>query len=95
MAINVKCPNCGSSKVQLSNEEKKHGCFWFLIFGWYFIFWVIFKYIIGLMVLLCFDWWMAIIKKSSGKGYIWKSRRFFGGRRRIYYCHDCGKNFRA
>lgn len=35
MAINVKCPKCGSTKVQLSNESSKHGCLYMvlLVFG--------------------------------------------------------------
>ena len=36
MAINRKCPKCGSTKVQLSNERSKHGCLFVILFGiWY------------------------------------------------------------
>lgn len=40
MALNQKCPKCGSTHVQLSNVESKHGCLWFILFGWLFLFWV-------------------------------------------------------
>lgn len=95
MAINVKCPKCGSTKVQLSNEIKKRGCFWFLIFGLWYACWVMVKWTIGFMLLILYDWWMAIIKSSQKKGYVWQSKRWFSGRSKIYYCHDCGYNFRA
>ena len=80
MALNQQCPKCGSNRVQLSNVESKHGCFWFLI---------------GLMVFMLIDWWLAIIKKSQGKGYVWKSKRWFSGRKKTYYCHDCSYNFKG
>ena len=36
MGINKQCPYCGSTYVQLSNEETHHhGLFWWLFFGWY------------------------------------------------------------
>ena len=95
MAINTKCPKCGSTKVQLSNEESKHGCMWFILLGWLFLIWVAIKWCIGLMVFFLYDWWVAIIHKCSGKGHVWQSKKLFSGRRRIYYCHDCGYNFRA
>lgn len=95
MAINRKCPKCGSDKVQLSNERSKHGCFWLIFFGWFYLIWVMIKWIIGLMILFLFDWWMAIIQKVRKKGYVWQSKKWFSGRKQIYYCHDCGYNFRA
>lgn len=95
MAINVKCPKCGGTNVQLSNVSKKHGCFWMLLFGIYYFMWLMIKWMIGFCILICVDWWMAIIKKSQGKGYIWRSKGWFSGKRNIYYCHDCGHNFKS
>ena len=95
MSVNARCPKCGSTKVQLSNESSKHGCLWFILLGWFYLIWAIFKWMIGFMILCCYDWWMAIVKKASGKGHVWQSRRWFSNRRRIYFCHDCGHNFRA
>ncbi len=43
MALNRKCPKCGSDHVQLSNEKSKHGCFWTLLFGVVYICWVFIK----------------------------------------------------
>ncbi|MBR0466348.1 MAG: hypothetical protein IJJ40_02495 [Clostridia bacterium] len=95
MAINKKCPKCGSTHVQLSNERSKHGCLWFLIFGLYYIGLLFVKWIIGFMIFCFYDWYMSIIKKSTGKGYVWKCRKWFSGNKRVFYCHDCGYNFKA
>lgn len=95
MAINRKCPKCGSTHVQLSNEGKKHGCFWFILFGLYYCILILIKWMIGFMIFICYDWWVAIIKGIRKKGHVWQSKRWFSGRNQIYYCHDCGYNFRA
>ncbi len=94
MGVNVKCPKCGSERVQCSNERSKNGCLWWALFGWFYWIWLLFKWILGFIVLICWDWWMAIIKKSMGKGYVWQSKRLFSGKKRIYYCHDCNHNFK-
>ena len=95
MAINIRCPQYGSSRVQLSNESSKHGCLFTVLFGVYFIFWLLIRWCIGILLLIFYDWWMAILYKVQKKGYVWQSKRWFSNRRRIYYCHDCGHNFRA
>ena len=95
MGINRKCSRCGSTHVQLSDERSKHGCLWLILFGFFYLAWIIIKWIIGLMVFLLIDWWMAILRDLQGKGYQWKCRGFFSGTKQIYYCHDCGFNFRA
>lgn len=64
MGINRKCPKCGSEKVQLSDNTKNHGCLWLCLFGTIYIFWLMIKWTIGFMILIFFDWWMAIIKKD-------------------------------
>lgn len=94
MALNIKCPRCGGVRVQLSSERSKHGFLWFLIFGVLYLVWIPIKWTIGLTILL-FDWWMAIIKGIMNKGYVWKSKGFFTTTKKLYYCHDCGYNFRA
>lgn len=95
MAINKRCPRCGSEKVQMSNERSKHGCLWAILFlGWYFI-WIMFKWMIGFTILMVYDWWMAIVKNVQGKGHVWQSRKWFSGVKQAYYCHDCGYNFKA
>lgn len=95
MGLNRKCPKCGSEKVQLSDNERKHGCLWLALFGSLYCIYLICKWIIGFSVLIFFDWWMAIIKRKQNKGYVWKSKKFFSGRSRYYYCHDCGYNFKV
>lgn len=95
MAINVKCPKCGSGKVQLSNESSKHGCLYLILFGWLYFMWLLVKWCIGVMIFICYDSWMIFLHKSSGKGHVWQSKRWFSNRRKIYFCHECGYNFRA
>lgn len=76
MAKDVKSPKCDSTEVQLSNESSKHGCFYIVIFGvWYFMF-LMYKWTFGIMLLVCYDWWMAIVRKVSGKGHVWKSKKW-------------------
>lgn len=91
----VKCPKCGSVKTQLTSNKSHHGILWIILFGFWYIFWISIKWCIGLMILTCYDWWMAIIKKNQGRGHIYQSKRWFEMRTREYYCHDCGNNFRG
>lgn len=95
MALNRKCPRCGSTKVQMSSERSKHGCLWLILFGIYYICWIMIKWMIGFMLLIMLDWWIAIIKAAMGKGYVWKCKGWFSGVRRYYYCHNCGYNFKV
>lgn len=93
--LNKKCPKCGGEHVQLSNERSKHGCLMTIVFGIYYLMLVIVKWCIGAIVFICYDWWMALVKKQQKKGHVWQCRKWFSGNKRIYYCHDCGYNFRA
>ena len=95
MGINRKCPKCGSAKVQLSNERNKHGFLWFILFGTIYAIWWLLKLMIAVVVFIYWDWWFALIQKSRKKGYVWISKRIIENRSKIYYCHNCGHNFRA
>lgn len=95
MAVNVKCPKCGDTHVQLSNEANKHGCLFTVLFGVYYLAWIAVKWMIGICVFMCYEWWMAIVHQLGGRGHVWQAKRWFSNRRRIYYCHHCGHNFRA
>ncbi|MCR4885410.1 MAG: hypothetical protein K5919_00655 [Clostridiales bacterium] len=95
MAINRTCPKCGGKHVQLSSERSKHGCLWTVLFGIYYVCWVFIKWIIGLLVLILYDWWMAIVKACIRRGHVWQCRKWFSGTKRTFYCHDCGYNFKA
>ena len=95
MSADRKCPKCGSEKVQLSNVKSKHGCLWLILFGVFYVFWVLIKWMIGIALLCCYDWWMAIIKAACKKGYVWQSKKWFSGSKKVYYCHDCNHNFTA
>ena len=95
MGINYRCPKCGSTHVQVSNEKSKHGCFWAICFGLLYFMWLICKWTVGFLFLIYYDWWMAIICKANGKGYIWHSAKWFSTKKRICYCHNCGHNFKA
>ena len=46
------------------------------------------------IVFMFYDWWMYIVKRIQKKGYVWIAKRFIG-LKKVYYCHDCGYNFRA
>lgn len=95
MSLNKKCPKCGSEKVQLSNVRSKHGILWLILFGLFYISWIILKWCIGFTMLIFIDWWRAIIAKSNNRGYIYLSKGWFSGTKKIYYCHDCSNNFKA
>ena len=95
MGLNQRCPKCGSTMVQLSSDRRGMGCLWFVLFGIWYVLWVIFKWIIGIYVFLLYDWWMAIIHAAMGKKHIWVCKKLFIARRRTYYCHTCGHNFKV
>ena len=95
MALNKKCPKCGSSKTQLVDNKSKHGFIKLILFGMYYMLWYMCKVMFGTIIFLCYDWWMAIIAKSQNKGYTYASKRWFTFSNKIYYCHDCGHNFRG
>lgn len=95
MSVNHKCPQCGGTHVQLTSERSKHGCFWLILFGVYYVFWIMIKWIVGLLLFLLYDWWMAIVHACCGKGHVWQCKKWFSGVKRVYYCHDCGNNFKA
>lgn len=95
MSINKKCPKCGSTKTTITSERGKHGFLWFILFGLVYGCWWLFKAMMALVVLICFDWWYALIQKSQGKGYVWLSKRMIQNSSRIYHCEKCGNNFRG
>ena len=39
MALNKKCPKCGSTKTQLVDNKSKHGFIKLLLFGMYYMLW--------------------------------------------------------
>ena len=53
--VNVKCPRCGSTHVQLSNESNKHGCLMTILFGVYYLAWLLVRWTIGLCLFLFYD----------------------------------------
>ena len=95
MARTPRCPKCGSTHVQLSNVERSHGFLWFILFGWIYLIVLPIKWSIGLALLVCIDWWMAMLKASQNKGYVWKCARWFTGKKNTYYCHEFHYNFKG
>lgn len=93
MSMNPRCPRCGGLHTQLTNEWHHHGCLWTILFGVWYLLLIFVKWMIGIVLLFCLDWWMAILKALFGKGYVWKSKRWFEHTVRTFYCHDCGCNF--
>lgn len=95
MGINKKCPKCGSEKTQLTHIKSKHGFLKFLFFGIWYMLYIFYKWMIALTILICYDWWRAIIAKNSGKGYVWVSKKWFDINKKFYYCTNCGHNFKG
>lgn len=95
MSTNKKCPKCGSTKVQLSSENSKHGFLWLILFGIYYAMWWMCKLIVAMCVFLFFDWWYALINSNQSKGYVWLSKRILQNKTKLYYCHECGHNFKG
>lgn len=95
MSLDRKCPKCGSTKVQLTQDKSKHSLIKLIFFGIFYIVYLMYKWIVAFAVLICYDWWMAIISKSKGKGYTWKSKKWFSLSKKTYYCQACGHNFRG
>ena len=91
----MKCPKCGSTKIRLVRYERKLTWLWLIIFWAVYPFWLLIKGTIALMVLAYYDWWMYLIKKHQGKGYIWLSKRMIQNNRKIFFCNNCGKTFRG
>ena len=62
MGLDIKCPKCGRTSVQLSEERGKHGCLYFILFGSLYIIYLFCKWTAGFGILILCDWWIAIIK---------------------------------
>lgn len=95
MPLNRRCPKCNSTRVALTVQQSKHGCLFFFLFGLYYLAWYFVRCGIGFILFLTLDWWLALLKYAQGKSYVWKSKRWFSNRRRYYYCHECGHNFKG
>ena len=95
MPLNPKCPRCGGTRAMLTTERKRHGCFWLLLFGAWYMLWSFLRWIIGALLFLLLDWWLAILAAIRGKGYVFQCKRWFSPWRRNFYCPDCGFNFRG
>ena len=93
--VNQRCPRCGSPYVQLVQESSKHGCLWLLFFGIYYAVWMLIRWMIGFLIFIYYDWWVAILKACMGKSHVWQSKRWFSNRRRVFYCHSCGYQYRS
>ncbi|ARE12012.1 MAG: hypothetical protein L0J96_04505 [Lactococcus lactis] len=97
MGVNRKCPKCGSTHVQLSSQKNKMGwgCLGMIFFGIFYFMHIFMKWAVGLMLFIFVDWYMAIIKAAQNKGYVWQSKKWFSGKKQMFFCHDCGNNFSA
>lgn len=94
MGVNRQCPKCGSTKTKLStaHDKQRHGFLWWIFIGWW---WWAINWAVGFCIFCGLDWWMAIIAKSQGKGYIWKSAQWFNTTKKYYHCEECGHDFRG
>lgn len=97
MGVNRKCPKCGSNKVQLSSQKSKMGwgCLGAILFGVFYFMHIMIKWMIGFVVFIIWDWYMYLIKAVQRKGYVWQSKKWFSGKKQVFFCHDCGYSFNA
>lgn len=89
-----RCPKCGSERVRLSDEKSEHGWLWMLVFGWAYLLLTLIKWVIGVLIFLYYDWWMALVKACMKKRHTWKCRQWFSGKKRVFCCSDCGYKFK-
>lgn len=93
MGLNAKCPKCGGTDVTITNMKSKHGILYTILFGVFYWTWLCIKYFYGMMVFICWDWWMMIVKKNQGKGYTPISKKWMSFSKKVYHCNKCGYNF--
>lgn len=95
MAINRKCPKCGSEKVQLSNVKGNSGLLKFIFFGGFYLMWIFTKWCIGATLLVVWDSWNFILASKKEVGYVWQSKKWFALNKHAFFCHECAYNFTA
>ena len=89
-----KCPNCRSENILISYEKEEGLNFLVLFLGILYIFVLLFKWAVGLVILCLYDAWRAIIEKRRGRSHLYKSKRWFRGSKKSYYCQDCKTHFK-
>lgn len=87
----IACPRCGSSNVlsqqnlsiinKIKVKTRGHGFFWWLLFGIFYLIWVLCVWTFKAMYWLFIGWWVDLIKKSKEK----KERE-----KVVHVCQDCG-----
>ena len=82
MAKRKKCSHCGSAKIPFEIDEE---ILYSLLTGIIYLLIVLIKWVIGLVILVLYDWWRAVyhfilrgITHSSSR-YKWKCRSWFLG----------------
>lgn len=90
----INCPKCNSTNCTLETKGMHFGILFFILFSIFWLLYAICKWTIGLFILICFDWWIAIIMKRKNKTYYWHCKKWFI-KRNGYYCNDCNYHFKA
>jgi dolichol kinase len=89
-----KCPNCRSENILISYEKEEGLNFLVLFLGILYIFVLLFKWAVGLVILCLYDAWHAIIEKHRGRSHLFRSKKWFHGSKKSYYCQDCKTHFK-
>ena len=94
MAKIPKCPNCRGENILISYEKEEEMNFLVIFLGILYIFVLLFKWAVGIIIFCLYDSWMTAVKKSRGKSHLFKSKRWFCGSKKSYYCQDCKTHFK-
>ncbi|MBE6644671.1 MAG: hypothetical protein E7612_04735 [Ruminococcaceae bacterium] len=89
------CPNCRGSNILISYEKESEGNFFAVFFGIFYLAWFLVRCAVGLVILIFYDVWRAVIEKRRGRSHIFISRRWFRGSKKSYYCQDCKTHFKG
>lgn len=83
---NRKCTKCESTKIEFLNETRAKSDALNLL-------WFLPKLYLALVVLLYWDWWMALVKKIGGKKHAWVCKRLVESEIGNYRCTKCNNHF--
>ena len=89
-----KCPNCRGENILISYEKEEGLNFLVLFLGIFYIFVLLFKWAMGIIIFCLFDWWRAIVEVRRGRSHLYKSKKWFRGSKKSYYCQDCKTHFK-
>ena len=94
MAKIPRCPNCRSENVLISYEKEEETNFLVIFLGILYLFVLLARWTVGIILFLIYDSWRAIIENSRGRIHLYKSKKWFRGSKKSYYCQGCKTHFK-